>query len=92
MSLSYNTTVAPLMLKYPQVFPEDRFTKPKWAWALSIVISRAIAMKRTGGVLGHSWSLADPQLLDAANILEVLKSGKSDAHVAPVRHPAPLAG
>jgi len=87
MSLSYNTTVAPLMLKYPQVFPEDRFTKPKWAWALSIVISRAIAMKRTGGVLGHSWSLADPQLLDAANILEVLKSGKSDAHVAPVLVP-----
>ncbi|EKX47333.1 hypothetical protein GUITHDRAFT_152084 [Guillardia theta CCMP2712] len=86
-SLSYNSTIAPLILKYPQVFPEDRFTKSKWAWALSIVVSRSIAMKRTGGVLGYSWSLADPEVLDVANVLEALKSGKSDAHVAPVLVP-----
>jgi hypothetical protein len=89
---SFNATVPPLLERYPSIFPAAHFTPAKWAWACTIILSRAVAMRRAAAPADGG--AAPPAELDsgsgagsAAWILEVLAgsplppTGPQPAHV-----------
>ena len=89
---SYNATVLPLLELYPSILPAHHFTPAKWAWACSIILSRAVAMRRPppspdGGPAGPAELESGEQSASLAWILEVLAgiplkaSGPQLAHV-----------
>jgi hypothetical protein len=73
---SYNATVLPLLERYPSILQANHFTSAKWAWACSIILSRAVAMRRApspdGGPAGPAELESGEQSASLAWILEVL--------------------
>eukprot|EP00291_Cryptomonas_curvata_P016974 CAMPEP_0172168042 /NCGR_PEP_ID=MMETSP1050-20130122/9912_1 /TAXON_ID=233186 /ORGANISM="Cryptomonas curvata, Strain CCAP979/52" /LENGTH=377 /DNA_ID=CAMNT_0012838909 /DNA_START=107 /DNA_END=1237 /DNA_ORIENTATION=- len=89
---SYNGTVPALLERYPALFPAAHFTPAKWAWACSIILSRAVAMRRSaapadGGPAPAAELESGSGAGGAAWILEVLSgsplpaAGPQPAHV-----------
>jgi hypothetical protein len=73
VELSYNTTVPAMISKYPDVFKEEMLTTNKWAWACAIILSRALAIKHTKGMMSGSYSLAETETLHADAVLATFK-------------------
>lgn len=71
VELSYNVTVPAMLEKYPDVFQADELTTAKWSWACSVILSRALPLKKSG--LMGSWSLEDTLMYDPAILLEAFK-------------------
>ena len=70
---SFNATVPPLLERYPDRFPAQHFTLSKWSWACSIILSRAVAMRRPAPQAGSA---------GAAPAAAELESGSESASLA----------
>lgn len=75
VELSYNNTVPAMIEKYPDVFKPEQLTTSKWSWACSVILSRALAMKRSG-TLSTTVTLENAEELDAAELLAGFKDKK----------------
>jgi hypothetical protein len=75
VELSYNITVPAMLEKYPDVFQAEELTTSKWSWACSVIMSRALPFKKSGGMLGSSFSLGDNLVdFDPVTLLEGFKT------------------
>jgi hypothetical protein len=85
VELSYNVTVPPMLEKYPEVFKAEHFSTSKWAWACSIILSRALALGASAGTS----QLLDAEVIDPAVVLQALKD---PAQVSELKHEPPSGG